>query len=115
VLVHFHRQCFDALGERFYCFRELGILLHHLQKERRLLCCNNLPLHAHAMEILAVCRVGDSVGFITIGLTGLRKQNEWCRISCLQAESKVEEDKRVDIKRRESYIFTRTQTPTTIV
>jgi len=42
--------------------------------------------------------VGLCVHLISVRLSCLCKQDEWCGISCLKTESEIEQDKRIDIE-----------------
>jgi hypothetical protein len=50
------------------------------------------------MQRLAMFRVGHRMRRVAVRLAGLRQQYEWGRICCLQAESKVQEDKWIDVE-----------------
>jgi hypothetical protein len=84
--VHFKRERFDALGQGLYSFRELGVLLKHLDEESGLLCRKRRPFLACSVQGFTMLRVGEGMGCIAVGLSGLRQQYEWCRIGGLQAE-----------------------------
>jgi hypothetical protein len=47
-------------------------------------------------------RIGHRMSRVAVCLTGLGQQYEWSRICCLQAESKVQENERVDVERRKN-------------
>ena len=74
------------------------VLLHHLDKQRRLPLCIGLSLQADTMELLAMFCISNSVDLVAVGLTRLCQQNKWCRIGRLQAEGKIEENEWVNIE-----------------
>jgi len=75
-------------------------LLEQLHDKHHLFRGERKPFLAHPMEFLPMFRVGEGVGFVAVGLTGLRQQDERRGISRLRAEREIEQDERVDIEAR---------------
>jgi hypothetical protein len=54
------------------------------------------------VEVFSVLCISQGVSFVPVGLTCLRKQDEWRCVSRLQAEREVEENEWIDVERHDA-------------
>jgi len=84
--MHFQRQGLEPLGEYFNRFRQLCVLLEHVDQKRRLLGGKRLALIAGPRDIFAMLRVCFRMRFVAIGLSRLGEQDQRRCISECGAE-----------------------------
>lgn len=96
--MHLGREQFNPLAERLRHGGQFGILAHHFHEERGLLVGHFLAFLAGFGEGLAVLGIGIGVGFVAVGLTGLREQDQRRGIGGLETEREIEQDEGIQVE-----------------
>lgn len=93
-------QRLDSLNQLLGKLRQFRVSLQQFKQLSRVLCCDRLPLLVRDCKRLPVLCVSLGEHSVTRCLSRLGKQYERRSISCLEAESQIEQNKWIDIKLR---------------
>jgi len=113
--VHLECQALQSLSQRLDAFRQLRVLVQHIDQNCCLGCHRCLSFRAGPRKIFPVLRVGFRMYLVAVGLAGLSEQDKRRRVGGLQTECKIQKNERINSNWVRPVILTKIQIATMMV